>query len=862
MPTDEEKATAILVAEAAGKLSPEQQEGLNHLRKSGQFPTVHIPVGDPFIDAEEDHYGLPKGMLHAVRQVESGGRADAVSPTGVTGDMQITMATGAPYGLTELNRTNPYKSIDVAAQILANNLKESKGDVVAALKAYGDHNETGYADKVLKHWTPQPRPTQAPYKAAAAGQPAAPPAAPVETPQPEGTSTTDTPTTTEEPGGTAERFLRNVVGHTVLTPAADFNSFAHKFGLSFLHPMDPLTARHAGLQYGTPGAADWPSKDPEGILATTGAALAPTEALWPQGALAWSSVATLTNKRFADTVEGALGLFETGRGAMKTYRALRGRTPNEVAHLTAVERSKEAADAAADAKAAHAAVEGRIIEAEDFHRAAQERIDSEIRSQPSTASAVRDALNLQGANTGETSGRILQANPNQANELLPGAQAGVQAGMSRHLAVANKNYEAVRVMGDQQNIILSPHSADHLALLDAVDDYVTHGGSESDGVVRDIRNLGLVGLRDIRTGEVRALKDPKQIEEALASDPNLERAYGPITYRAVSEMYARLANMAPTPAQYASSTDRGARAFYRLTRGTLKLAMEKLEQVDPAMRDAATVADRHYRDVVVPYRRTTKALTGAATEPAAAFDKLVSNPASMLRYFDHATEIERNSHRAAFLDGLVRKNTNALGDLDYKGLLKDWNNTDETVRDLVSSGSSTQAGRVLDQWVARSKKLDDAQADLKAFKSSLTIPKRRALKDARDDVTTTLKALSAAKAEAKRTGALPVGKAERAGRLHMPFIGRMHAVSAVVNLLHGNYPYALLQGGLAAMWLRRPKLVAEALKTPLGHPNYPMVAAALRAAAIELHLAPPDQQEGAPQTPPGPEADTQPLGAQ
>jgi hypothetical protein len=77
-------------------------------------------------------YGLPAGLLAAVAQVESGGRADAVSPAGARGLMQIMPGTARELGVDPMV---PAQAVDGAARLLARHL-ESFGSVPLALAAY------------------------------------------------------------------------------------------------------------------------------------------------------------------------------------------------------------------------------------------------------------------------------------------------------------------------------------------------------------------------------------------------------------------------------------------------------------------------------------------------------------------------------------------------------------------------------------------------------------------------------------------------------------------------------------------------------------------------------------------------------
>ena len=87
---------------------------------------------DALFTAATARYGLPQGLLAAVAQTESGGRADAVSPAGARGLMQIMPGTAKELGVDPMV---PAQAVDGAARLLADHL-ESFGSVDLALAAY------------------------------------------------------------------------------------------------------------------------------------------------------------------------------------------------------------------------------------------------------------------------------------------------------------------------------------------------------------------------------------------------------------------------------------------------------------------------------------------------------------------------------------------------------------------------------------------------------------------------------------------------------------------------------------------------------------------------------------------------------
>lgn len=78
--------------------------------------------------------GLSESLLIAVIVVESGGQPDAISPTGCTGLKQFTLRSAKRFGLRD--RFDPFESIRVGAEHLADNLRHWGGNLDKAIAAY------------------------------------------------------------------------------------------------------------------------------------------------------------------------------------------------------------------------------------------------------------------------------------------------------------------------------------------------------------------------------------------------------------------------------------------------------------------------------------------------------------------------------------------------------------------------------------------------------------------------------------------------------------------------------------------------------------------------------------------------------
>lgn len=88
----------------------------------------------PQFDAVTGRYGLPRGLLRAIAQVESGGNRYAQSSANAVGLMQFMPGTAARYGLKD--RTDPNASIDAAGRYLIDLRARFGGDWDAVIGAY------------------------------------------------------------------------------------------------------------------------------------------------------------------------------------------------------------------------------------------------------------------------------------------------------------------------------------------------------------------------------------------------------------------------------------------------------------------------------------------------------------------------------------------------------------------------------------------------------------------------------------------------------------------------------------------------------------------------------------------------------
>jgi len=114
------------------------------VKKSLVTPTQYTEQ----IEEVADQFNLSPALLQALVTVESNFRADAVSPKGAIGLMQIIPATGKRYGATDL--ADPMTNLQCGAHYLSDLLKLFDQDLTLALAAYnaGENAVIRYGNKI------------------------------------------------------------------------------------------------------------------------------------------------------------------------------------------------------------------------------------------------------------------------------------------------------------------------------------------------------------------------------------------------------------------------------------------------------------------------------------------------------------------------------------------------------------------------------------------------------------------------------------------------------------------------------------------------------------------------------------------
>ncbi|XXM73871.1 lytic transglycosylase domain-containing protein [Lysinibacillus sphaericus] len=107
---------------------PVSLTGLN--KKDDKTPTAI----DDIITKAADKFQLPKKLIQAVIQQESGFNPDAVSPAGASGLMQLMPSTARGLGVT--NIFDPGENVFAGTKYLRQMLDKYNGDINLALAAY------------------------------------------------------------------------------------------------------------------------------------------------------------------------------------------------------------------------------------------------------------------------------------------------------------------------------------------------------------------------------------------------------------------------------------------------------------------------------------------------------------------------------------------------------------------------------------------------------------------------------------------------------------------------------------------------------------------------------------------------------
>ncbi len=123
-----------------GKATSSRTGGGNWHTSTSATPARNKPLAggkyDSIINAAAAQYNVDPKLLTAIIRQESGGKADAVSPKGAAGLMQIIPSTAMDLGITPEERFDPEKNVFAGAKYISQLLKQYGGNEELALAAY------------------------------------------------------------------------------------------------------------------------------------------------------------------------------------------------------------------------------------------------------------------------------------------------------------------------------------------------------------------------------------------------------------------------------------------------------------------------------------------------------------------------------------------------------------------------------------------------------------------------------------------------------------------------------------------------------------------------------------------------------
>lgn len=103
-------------------------------RKDGRTLRYDAPELDAFADEVEAKYGLPPGLVRALKNAGERSNSWQVSPAGARGVMQFMPQNIRQYGVTD--PTDPYQMIDAAGRYLRDTSRQYNGNVPAMIADY------------------------------------------------------------------------------------------------------------------------------------------------------------------------------------------------------------------------------------------------------------------------------------------------------------------------------------------------------------------------------------------------------------------------------------------------------------------------------------------------------------------------------------------------------------------------------------------------------------------------------------------------------------------------------------------------------------------------------------------------------
>lgn len=476
-------------------------------------------------------------------------------------------------------------------------------------------------------------------------------------------------------------------------------------------------------------------------------------------------------------------------------------------------------------------------------------------------------------------GEMLRAIGEDAKALSPAGveEVGVPAEIQRLAKTRRGLYQAFESQADELGAHLPAGGTDQSAgaalirrrsgqYLRALIDGT--GSTAEKAVAREFSLLGVIGLTDPATGAMIPTKGmtPAAIRKLKLEHPGLQFEYEDVPLSALSQLYARGRTIGLSPREYPVSSNQAKKAYSRLM-SSVKGSMHAVASGDPALHESLLTADRFVRKVEKPFIRETayKVLSPGKT-PRQAFDLLMADdPTTIERVFTHASSGEREAYAHAIFSELMNDVTNEAGQVDRVALAKSFRNLPSRTQELLASFGNGAAKMVVDEALVHRQALMSAAENVTAkaaavrgikekrvmLLSGVKSAQQQYLLRAKKELQAALDTAGEVQQRAERLSKytedlakLPRQSSQKvldyirandqlppiahAGSTSRMF-GKAHGIMALVDFAHGNLLRGVIQTGEAAFFLKRNRIVREALETPIDSPRGRELAAALHA---------------------------------
>jgi hypothetical protein len=796
LPAERQRAVAAQIEPDFTKLPPE-----------GQDRVMTGLAKDPHSFAET-RYGLPPGTLKAIETVESGGKDNAVSPTGVRGRMQITRATAAANGLTPGLHEDSNAQIDTAGRIMQKNLAEAKGDLPKALALYGDHRDKGYAARVMKH-LPTPGEAVAPPEGTVTTTPTS------DTPPPPGRDLTKDPNFFVRLGASAARRSAPVI--------SDFVGVMNKWGFAY----SAEDAKGWMTALGVPGAEHINTEDKKGLIENSLAAMGPAYLASSYPFIGATTEAATGSRQLGDLAELAVGgvqavrqvggFIRAGKQILGDYRAAKAAqlTEKQVADVLAQAGKEREAAATAEMGQAVVSNERRQLGWRDLARRPSQLKTPEEEFLGVTHLSEESATPLEVGRMASAKGRqryMLAGEDVGPKAMLSSTGAETQQMfMKARDAAKDLNYTrgsgpVMQIQLRTANLIDRIHGKTPTPMHDLL--YELQGTAAPEAkAARPLIGRGLTRDEENVLSKLRYLGGEVNPETGEL----VEHAATPKDMGELQDLYGQVARVSLGEGQHPTLGSRTSDARNEFVNIKNQLGMLIRTELAPH-EDAAKAwnnATGYVLEVRSPARAAAEAMRNAKTE-GAAFQALVGNPTTLFHTLRQAGPQYADAIRAGNFRAMLEKTGGDMGKFT-----SEWDGLSNETKMMMAAPSTPRSAKALADMLAKGR--PDVQATMDWTKEFRT--NREDLQVGVDAVERAIAAMRANVHNLKPNSSA---------------FGKIHLVRGVMMAFHpGSQAFAAYHLGSYAL-MTRPGLVGALFSVPPQSARFSQAAAALEAALRPL----------------------------